>query len=342
MKRIAWLLLLIVPLSGAVKKGLLPEVGRPELMEISGEYLFLLEGATLYQYRLEDYSFVRSFGRAGEGPGELKVIPSIVNYLIPLEQSVLVVGMDKAIEFSHKGEVIREFRIPQFTNYLRPLNDGFLAMRFRTEAERTPDMDVFLADKELRQHRLLYSQKLSGGRNLMNLTFDGVCIAVTSRDIFIDLSPEGFVIARYHHDGETAGLIRHSIPPIPFTAEREAAAIDRIKANPEIKRIGWENIRDAIRIVHEDYFPLIQDITAEGDRLWIMTAERRDGNVRFMQLDPSGRIVHELWLPEPMDAGFTNQIFGRPARFYRFHEKRYYYLRENSDEECWQILTKRY
>jgi len=323
-------------------QGLLPEIGRPELLEISGEYLFLVEGATVYQYRLENFSFVRSFGKAGEGPGELKVVPSIVNYLIPLKKTILVVSMDKAIEFSHQGEVVREFKIPQFTNYIYPMGKDFLTMRFNPGRERIPDMEVALADGEFKPRQVLYSQKLSGGRNLMNLTFDGVNIVVNSRGIFVDQSPEGFVIARFDPTGKSVGNIRIPMKPVAFSAAHEKAAIERIKSNPEIKRIGWENIRPAIKIVHDDYVPLIQDLTAENENLWVMGAERRSGKVLFMRLDLDGKLDRKLFLPAPLDTGFANQIFGRPARFYRFHGNRYYYLRENIDEECWQILSETY
>ena len=340
------LIILAVLLAGislyADGDGLLPEVGRPELLEISGEYLFLVEGATVYQYRLKDFTFIRRFSEAGEGPGELKVVPSIVNYLIPLKTSVMVVSMDKAIEFSHQGEVLRELKIPQFTNYILPLGKAFLTMRFKTGGERIPDMEVALVDGDFKPLRVLYSQKMSGGRNLMNLTFDGVNIAVNPRGIFIDQSPEGFVISRFSQAGKSLGNIRIPMKPIAFSTAHEKTAIERIKSNPEIKRIGWENIRSDIKIVHDDYIPLIQDLTAEGDHLWVMGAERRDGKVLFMKLDQDGALVKKVFLPEPLDSGFTNQIFGRPARFYRFHDHRYYYLRENINEECWQVLSETY
>lgn len=345
MKIIASILLLFtlfgtsLPAEG---NGLLPEIGRPELLEISGEYLFLVEGAVIYQYRLKDFSFIRRFGKSGEGPGELKVVPSIVNYLIPLEKTIMAVGMDKAIEFSHRGEVVREFKIPQFTNYIYPMGKDFLTMRFNSGGERIPDMEVALVDGEFKPRQVLYSQKLSGGRNLMNLTFDGVNIAVNSRGIFIDQSPEGFVIARFDPSAKAAGKIRIPMKPIPFSAAHEKAAIERIKSNPEIKRIGWENIRPAIKIVHDDYIPLIRDLTTDGDHLWVMGTERRAGKVLFLRIDADGKVDRKLFLPEPLDSGFTNQIFGRPARFYRFHDKRYYYLRENIDEECWQVVSETY
>jgi len=345
MQKYAWLLLLPLLLGSYLKadaNGLLPEIGKPELLEISGDFLFLVEGATIFQYRLPDLSFVRRFGKAGEGPGELKVNPSIVNYIIPLEKSILAVGLDKAIEFSHQGKVMREFRVPQFTNYLYPVDNGFLTMRFKTEAQRVPDMEVSLSDADFKSQKVLYAQKLSGGRNLMNLTFDGVGIAVTPKGIFIESSPEGFVIARFAKTGKPEGKIRLPIAPIAFSAAHEKAAIDRIKSNPEIKRIGWENIRSAIKIVHDDYFPLIQDITTEGDFLWIMTAERQKGKVRFLRMDSAGKVDKRVFLPQPLDPGFTNQIFGRPARFYRFYDQRYLYLRENIDEDCWQIMAEFY
>ena len=60
---IAILMTLMIALpTWSLDRGCLDEIGKPELLEISGDYLFLVEGATVYQYKLEDFSFVRRFG----------------------------------------------------------------------------------------------------------------------------------------------------------------------------------------------------------------------------------------------------------------------------------------
>ena len=194
-------------------------------------------------------------------------------------------------------------------------------------------------NKDFKVQKVIYSQKMSGGQNMIDLTFDGVNIACTPRGIYVELSPDGFVIKRFSREGAPSGEIRKPFAPIQFTSAHEEAAMERIKSNPEIKRIGWENIRSAIKITHAEKFPLIQDLTAEQDNLWIMTAEKKEGKTRFMQMDPEGKILKKVFLPTPMDSGFTNQLFGRPARFFKFHQERYFYLVENEEEECWEIRS---
>ena len=51
----------------------LEEVSKPQMMAISENYFLITEGSTIFIYSTKDFSFVKKFGKAGEGPREFKI-----------------------------------------------------------------------------------------------------------------------------------------------------------------------------------------------------------------------------------------------------------------------------
>lgn len=111
-----WLIFLLIVMVGSLalaeKLGVLTEVLSPEMVEVSDNEIYIVEGSSIFMYSLKDLSFIRKFGQSGEGPGELKANPSITNLLFTPGDSLLFIGLDKAIRFAKTGQVIKEFRIP--------------------------------------------------------------------------------------------------------------------------------------------------------------------------------------------------------------------------------------
>jgi hypothetical protein len=81
-----WLILLLIVMVGSLafagKLGILTEVLTPEMIEVSDNEIYVVEGSSIFMYSLKDLSFIRKFGQSGEGPGELKANPSITNILV--------------------------------------------------------------------------------------------------------------------------------------------------------------------------------------------------------------------------------------------------------------------
>jgi hypothetical protein len=61
----------------AANLGPLPGLLKPNFLRVSSDGIFIFEGATVYMYSIENLSFIRKFGREGEGPGEIKLFPFI-------------------------------------------------------------------------------------------------------------------------------------------------------------------------------------------------------------------------------------------------------------------------
>ncbi len=340
MKKIIFILLMLLialNLVQAEKLADLEEINKPELMEIVGDTLLLVEGAEIYSYDIKDLKFKKKFGRKGEGPGELKTSPSVTNYIIPLKDSFFTVSMDKVILFSLEGDVIKEFKIPLFTNYLYPVKDNFFALRFKPGDKGVAYFEAVILDENLKTIKVFHKQKMSGGQNRVDLTADGVNIGISGDKIYIENTHEGFLISVYDLNGNSAGEIRKDFKKVSFTDEYRKHAENMLKENPLIKELGWENFKKIVKFTNGDFLPVIQDMVIDNGLIYAKTNTLKDNKAEFIVLDLNGKIIKKIFLPAPIEMDVVSKIFSRPVRFYKIYNGKYYYLKENIDEEMWEL-----
>ncbi len=340
MKKILFLILILLIVLSSVraeKMRDLDEVIKPELIEVAGERILITEGAVVYSYDINTFKFLKKFGRKGEGPGELKVTPSMANYIIPLEESILFAGIDKAIFYDFSGTLIREFKIPLFTGYLYPVKENFIGLRFRPGDKGAAWFELAVMDEELKDIKVFHKQKMSGGQNRVNLTFDGMGITVSDEKLYVENSPDGFNILVFDLNGNKLSEIKKEFNKVRFTQKMKEQAIEALKTHPSVRQIGWDNFKKIVKIEHDEFLPLIQDMVVDDGKIYVRTNTRKSEKVEFIVMDMKGKILKHLFLPEPNDIDFGNKIFGRPARFYKIYKGKYYYLKENIDEEMWEL-----
>jgi len=340
MKKILLLLLIFfiaINLSWAEKMRDLDEVIKPELIEVVDNTILIVEGAVIYTYDINEFKFLKKFGRKGEGPGELKVTPAMANYVIPLKESFIIASIDKAIVFETGGNLIREFKIPIFTSYLYPANGNYIGMRFSPGDKGVAWFELTVMDKDMKNVKVFHKQKMSGGQNRVDLTFDGMGITSSNGKLYVENSPAGFHILVFDLKGNKLSEIKKDFEQVKFTEKMKDHAIEQLKTHPSVRQIGWDSFKKIVKIEHGEFLPLIQDMVIDNKRIYVRTNTRKSDKVEFIVMDMSGKILNKLFLPEPNDIDFGNKIFGRPARFYKIYNGKYYYLKENIDEEMWEL-----
>ena len=108
----------------------LNELTHPRNFEISGQFIYVLDGATVFTYSLKDYKFLFKFGRKGNGPGELT---DMTDYPIIMQKSkngILLKSFNKLISYNSRGIVLKETKIPYFAFQVVPAEDNFVISKF--------------------------------------------------------------------------------------------------------------------------------------------------------------------------------------------------------------------
>ena len=343
MKKSAIFLMICLCLSAwmkAEKVGTLENLLLPRMIEISHDNVYCMQETTVYMYDLKGLKFIKKFCKKGEGPGELKISPGLTNFCVPFNNSLMVVGLDKAIVYSKEGILKEEFRLPPLSaNYLYPLGENtYLGLKFHTSDDRRkPKLIAGIMNKKMELKKELYNQDFTGGQNMINLTADGINMAVANGKIYIEESANGFIVSIYNLEGKFLKKIKKDTPAVKFTKAHQENAINLIKQNPALKSIGWENFKKMVKITHDEYLPLIKDLQVDQDRIYLMSTNFRESKQEFIVMDQEGKVLKKVYLPQPIPTDFINVIFGRPASYYKVYKGKYYYLKENLDDEAWEL-----
>ena len=166
----------------------------------------------------EQGRFLRSFGRKGQGPGEIQWI--LFTRFDAAGHLVITDHMNrKVLTFDESGRCLGELRFPEGGRIIFPLENGnFLCLR-RNRPEKSPmPEDVFsFLDGEFREIAILDRRT---PYDLNTLGFRGVVsqpvfrFVVSAGRIFIANEDRGYEILKYDFDGKLLQKIRKDAVPV--------------------------------------------------------------------------------------------------------------------------------
>src|SRR4030042_944005 len=112
-----------------MEKRTLKGVFEPGMIKIADGKTYVVEGANILVFSLQDLSLIHQFGKQGEGPGEVKVVDFWYNSVTVLPGQIFVDGYDKVVYFSKEGQFIREAKKPVGISQMAPVGDNFAAVK---------------------------------------------------------------------------------------------------------------------------------------------------------------------------------------------------------------------
>jgi hypothetical protein len=314
--------------------GVLPDILVPAGLHVKGSEVFVLEGATVFVFELPSLELKRRFGREGQGPGELEITPWLSNTLTVRDDKVILDSSNKLVVFSDSGQLIRERkRRPQFTQVV-PWGGNY-AVRYRVpEPENNMQYSTiqWLGD-DTDDTRELYRQPFAGQRELLDMIPDSIHFQVYENNLYIEKSPEGFVIDVYGHDGGKLHEIRIDETKLRVTPADRLDYERLLRGDPmmNIQEENWEQFKSRTRLRYPEFFPAIRDFVISGGRIYVQTYRSEGPRDEFLVLDMTGKLHRRINLPKVRESGFTEQMMGTGVRLYVFDGETYYYLVETAE-----------
>lgn len=331
---------LLLSLSLSAKKlGTLSDILKPELIKVSGEKLCVLEGASISIFSIKDLKRIITFGKQGEGPGEMMATPFVSNNLSVYPDYLFVDGINKVIYYTYDGKMIREKRKNPQLIRLYPVGKNLVGGRFLTDEKQRIFTAVKLFDENLDEKKELYREQTFISQGNLNPVEDSIHFAVYDDKIFIEESRKGFVIEIFDANGNKISTIeKKEMEPITFTESHKKVIIEDIKSDPLIKFSGgWQEAKKRLNINYPDTFPLIKNIITANNKIYIQTFKEKDNKVEYIVLDFKGKILKSGFLPKVVESTFSSRLLGRVTQFFDIENDKFYYLYENEDEEEWEV-----
>jgi hypothetical protein len=323
--------------------GVLKEVMKPDNITIYKDQLYVMEGATVLVYTLPDLDLIRKFGKRGEGPGELKVIPGrFYNRVNLRDKYILTESVDKIIFFTHDGKLIRELRKGELQMAkTQPVGKNYVALKVHADPKtRLVLNSVVLFDPEFREKMVLYSQPFVQQGAVPNLKVDMVSdfvhFQVYKDKIYIEESPKGFVIEVFDSEGNKLNEIQKNYTQIKVTARDREYILNRLKNDPNTRAQGGYNVlKNVFKPIYADYFPAIQSLEVSSDRIYLQTFHLKNGKEEYVVLDLQGNELQRLFVPRFENVPLLAEILG--ATLQTIRNNKLYYVMENEDDESWEL-----
>lgn len=329
----------------AAKLGTLEGVFKPQMIKVYGDELFVVEGHTILIYSLKDLSLKKKIGKKGEGPGEFNPDPSRTIIMKVYPEFIVAESRNKVIFFGRDGKYLKEHvKTPGILQTI-PIGKNYLIHKILYGAEGKLYFTANIYDRNMKDIKELYRQKFFTFESKVFVMPDPLHLCVWKDRVYVEESPGGLVIEAFDFQGNKVKRIEKEYDKLEVTEAHKKQAYNEYVSIPFIRRMikregmaAFKNFLKQVTLVYPDYFPAIDYMAADSGLLYLKTYYKKDGKFQFLVMNPEGKLVKKIYLPEAKKADFLVQMQG-DKKFYTIHDGKYYYLKfyEEEDDERWDV-----
>lgn len=277
-------------------------------------------------------NFIHSFGREGQGPGELQ-IPMFIR--VNKQNEIVILDNRKKLSiFNTKGNLIKEISIDSNHQIATLLESGnILAMRSLIKPDDgIIELPIVLCNSDLEEIKVLVpGQKIinfsrANKINGLNISPNFFVWSISNGHICVGNLEKGYEFSIYDTVGKFLRKIRKEYNPVKVPEELKEQMLKRFE------RPGLESIRK--KIYFPDYFPPFQFyFMDERARLFVMTYEKGNNPREFLYdiFNPEGIFIGRTKLSNYGDFLLTQRksplyVVAKNNRLYCVREKESGYM----------------
>jgi hypothetical protein len=338
MKQVTWLFLMLILATCLNGAKTFPLEDLPNPRQITGDdrHIYITEDVSVSIYSMKDFSFIKRFGRQGEGPGEFKVSPDEPMALCVLKDELMVRSKGRFAYFSKVGEFKREIRTkPGYAMTLQPHGEQFLGVSVVNEDKGYITLNIYdnQFNKVKEAYRIEEELQLTGKRVVFHFLQLPPALATSFA------SYKGRIYLTWGKDDklkifDSTGKPVHTISPVLKKIALSAAYKEKVKEHykndPDIPKPIYQRMYK--NMVYPEYFPAIRDLRIDGGQIYLVTYHRQKDKTLTLVYDLNGKLLKKIYLPLlEMDT----------IRFYPFFIRhgKLYQLSEDEDEEFYLNVT---
>ncbi len=310
-------------LSGTV----LDELTNPSGMYINDGLIYITQGTTVFIYSLENFKFLKKFGKKGEGPGELLLVPPVPLMLNISKKNILITSRGKMSLFTKDGKFISETKVTSgFILFLRQISNGFAGFGI-TRKGKTTYRTINLYDKKLKKQKEL--AKLVHDFQAPGQGFNALVqekFAVANDRVYVPWK-DGLHIEIFDINGKKTGEIKDKIQDVKITDIDKKQYLDEIKKIPGIKQF-FDRMKP---FRFPDAFPVVRDIKVSDGKVYVFTFGREKDICNGRVYTTDGKFIKSFKVP----------LVGKDIiDLYPFEVSngKIYQLLENEDED-WELKS---
>jgi hypothetical protein len=312
----------VVPLPGLLK---------PYQVKVDESKIYIVEGATICIYSLKDFSFLKKFGKKGEGPQEFIIPPPGGVEIVVQPDFLLVSSLGKLSYLTKEGQFKKEIKVTAFMQSgFFPIGKSFVGIGMKQEENIIYNtINIFDTDLKKGNEVIRFKSPLQPGKVDFVTASRRPLLSTFESKIFYGRE-EGEIYV-FDATGKKISTISHKYEKVKLSDEHKKRYIDFFKTDPRFKQ-GWERFRD--RVQFPGYFPVIRDLTVSDGKIYVLTYKEKEKKREFYLSGIDGKQLKKIMLPLPE----MNPLELYP---YTIRNNTLYQIIENDDSEEWELhITK--
>lgn len=328
----SFILLLFAPLL-ARKAAELPRHLVPSAISVDHRHMYVLENSTVYIYTLDGFAFIKTFGKAGEGPGEFKDRVKVHAHTDVLQ----VNSRNRVTFFSKTGDYIKEVNNISGGRDFYPLpGNRYSGNSSWTGKDGQRYSGIYIYDSQFKKkHELI---------KIKSIVQPGKGWSLFSKTYFQHVECGGNVFTASGTDFEmglfdAASGKKH--PPIhmeykrvKFSSKHKEKVLGYYKVNPVTKmEFDWwkKNIH------FPDRFPAVRFLISADGKVFVRTYEEKKERHGFYVFDSKGRMLKKVFLPIAKSSAKISYPYLRDSAPFAIKNGKLYQLITNEDTDAIEI-----
>lgn len=298
----------------------LENAAKPNSITVIGDDVIIAEETSIQLYSLKSESFIRYIGKTGNGPGQFNAAPVV--HVTP-RKKLFVLSQKKLMQFTLDDTLIFEKKMTRYISKIIPIGKKYVASIFGFTKDREYKITIALLDENLKLIKPLHRYVKANPRKRIDMVSYIIDFDVNNGKIYISKPKEdGLIIDVLNDRGDSLYSIEKTGEKVKIPNEYIEEEKQAVK---ESKSKYWHLIKDVLHF--PKYFPSIRSFSVKDGHIFIKTWQKAGKKTLFRVLTVSGQTKPDLYLPES-------------GRLYTINNGRYYFLKENVDEEQWELHSR--
>lgn len=305
------------------------DLGRPGLILVDKDRLFINEGADIYIYSMKDYSLLNKFGKKGEGPQEFMIYHQLKRGGVEIDiqsDTLAINSLGKLSLFTRDGVFQKEFKVPFSPGKYLPLGENFVGVGVKKDNEKDYfTLNIYGPDFKIKKEISSYLG-FHAGKYIDPIIITRIPkIYISNKKVIIhDLRGN---IHIYDENGSELQKIAQKYDQIEVSKERKKRYDDFFMTDPRYRRL-YQQDRDKVKF--PDYFPPVRDYSVADNKIYVVTYKEEGTNREIYIFDFNGKLVKKSMYP-------LQEMNGLELFPYCIANGNLYQLIENLDTEQWEL-----
>jgi len=307
----------------------LPMVMNPFFITIGHGRIYITEkNSSIHIFKLDNGNvvFEKTFGEKGEGPGEFKFI----HRLSVKDDYLEIPSFGKYARFTFEGKFIDEKKLPfrVFKNNIYKIGDNYLTRDYIFSPEKSETV-IKLWDKNFNLIKKLGNMRGESTFTRINPVPGYYLCLVANNSIYIVDSAMTTRIKIFDRDGKYRSELKLPVSGIKLNSKLKEKIIGELiqMINKEI----WKSIKK--RMFYPGFVPGLNWFGIDDETMIARTYRFNDDKVEFVFFNTDGKVIKEMFMYD------TGRISN--GMTFCFSDGKYYYLKENFDEERWELFAEK-